>query len=111
MSFDGVAGTGLPDLAGAVAPDSMLIVYGSLDGRLTPLPMWWPINVYGYAIFHLFADEEGVRRAETFVTDGLRAGALTPVIDRTFDLADIVEAHRCLEPGAQVGKIIVTVQH
>jgi NADPH:quinone reductase-like Zn-dependent oxidoreductase len=111
LIFDGIAGPGLPGLARAVAPDGMLIVYGSLDGRFTPLPMWWPINVYGYAIFHLFADEERVRRAETFITDGLRAGALAPVIDRTFDLADIVEAHRYMESDTQVGKIVVTVQH
>lgn len=111
LVFDGLAGPGLPDLARAVAPDGMLIVYGSLDGRPTPLPMWWPINVYGYAIFHLFADEERVRRAETFIADGLRAGTLAPVIDCTFDLADIVEAHRYMESNSQVGKIVVTVQH
>jgi NADPH:quinone reductase-like Zn-dependent oxidoreductase len=111
LIFDGVAGPGLPDLAQAVAPDGMLIVYGSLDGRPTPLPMRWPINVYGYAIFHLFADEERVLRAETFITDGLRAGALAPVIDRTFDLTDIVEAHRYMESNTQVGKIVVTVRH
>ncbi len=73
--------------------------------------MWWPVNVYGYAIFHLFADTERTRRAESFITNGLRAGALTPVIDRTFDLADIVEAHRYMESNHQVGKIVVTVQH
>ncbi|QFY06708.1 zinc-binding dehydrogenase [Nonomuraea phyllanthi] len=111
LVFDGVAGPGLPDLARAVTPDGMLIVYGSLDGRPTPLPMWWPINVYGYAVFHLFADAERLRRAEAFITDGLRAGALAPVIDRTFDLTDIVEAHRYMESNTQVGKIVVTVQH
>jgi NADPH:quinone reductase-like Zn-dependent oxidoreductase len=111
LVFDAVAGPGLPDLARAVAPDGMLIVYGALDGRPTPLPMWWPINVYGYAIFHVFADAERTRRAETFITTGLRAGALTPVVDRTFDLADIVEAHRYMESNTQVGKIVVTVQH
>ncbi|WP_171075351.1 zinc-dependent alcohol dehydrogenase family protein [Nonomuraea basaltis] len=111
LVFDGLAGPGLPDLAQAVAPDGMLIVYGSLDGRPTPLPMWWPINVYGYAIFHLFADAERTRRAEAFIANGLRAGALAPVIDRTFDLTDIVEAHRYMESNTQVGKIVVTVQH
>ncbi|MFG1678746.1 zinc-dependent alcohol dehydrogenase family protein [Nonomuraea sp. NPDC049269] len=111
LVFDGVAGPGLPDLAQAVAPDGMLIVYGSLDGRPTPLPMWWPINVYGYAIFHLFADAERTRRAEAFIINGLLAGALAPVIDRTFDLADIVEAHHHMESNTQVGKIVVTVQH
>jgi hypothetical protein len=32
------------------------------------------------------------------------------VVDRTFDLAEIVEAHRHMEPGTQVDKIVVTVR-
>ncbi|GAA2079152.1 zinc-dependent alcohol dehydrogenase family protein [Actinomadura alba] len=111
LFFDGVAGPGLPDLVPAVAPDGMLIVYGSLDGRPTPMPMWWPINVYGYAIFHLFADPERTHRAQAFINNGLRSRALAPVIDRTFDLADIAEAHRHMEASTHVGKIVVTVQH
>ncbi|NUR92244.1 MAG: zinc-binding dehydrogenase, partial [Nonomuraea sp.] len=39
------------------------------------------------------------------------AGTLKPAIDRTFDLADIVQAHRHLESNTQLGKIVVTVQH
>lgn len=111
LVLDSVAGPALPKLASAVAPDGMLIVNGSLDGRPTPLPMWWPINVYGYAIFHLFADPERIRRAEAFLVSGLRAGALTPVIDRTFDLTDIVTAHKYLEANSHVGKLVVTVTH
>ncbi|MCU1640155.1 MAG: NADPH:quinone reductase [Nocardia sp.] len=109
--FDGVAGPGLPDLAGALAPDGIFLVYGSLDTRTTPLPMWWPINIYGYAVFHVYADTERACRAETFIVDGLRNGALTPIIDRTFDLTEIVEAHRYLESNQQAGKIVVTVRH
>ncbi|MEV6768564.1 zinc-dependent alcohol dehydrogenase family protein [Nocardia sp. NPDC051030] len=111
LIFDGVAGPGVSDLARAVAPDGIYIVYGSLDTRPTPLPMWWPINIYGYALFHVFADPERTRRAETFITNALRAGALTPTIDRTFDLTEIVEAHRYLESNTQVGKIVLTVRH
>jgi NADPH:quinone reductase-like Zn-dependent oxidoreductase len=111
LVFDGVAGPGLPELARAVAPDGMLVVYGSLDGRATPLPMWWPINVYGYAVLHLYADVERTRRAEACITDGVRSGALAPIIDRTFDFADIIEAHRYMESNTQVGKIVVTVPH
>lgn len=37
------------------------------------------------------------------------AGALKPLIDRTFAFDDIAEAHRYMEAGAQVGKIVVTV--
>jgi NADPH:quinone reductase-like Zn-dependent oxidoreductase len=33
------------------------------------------------------------------------------VIARTFDLDEIVEAHRYLESNLHVGKVIVTVEH
>ena len=39
---------------------------------------------------------------------GNQERASTPSIDRIFALDDIVEAHRYLEAGTQVGKIEVT---
>ncbi len=111
LVFDSVAGPGLPTLARAVAADGMLIVYGFLDPRPAPLPMWWPVNVYGYAVFHLFADPGRLRRAEAFIDNGVRGGALAPVIDRTFDLGEVAEAHRHMETNSQIGKIVITVRH
>jgi NADPH:quinone reductase-like Zn-dependent oxidoreductase len=43
------------------------------------------------------------------VTEGLADGSLSPVIARTFPFDEIVEAHRFMEAGNQVGKIVVTV--
>ncbi|MFH8380087.1 zinc-binding dehydrogenase [Kitasatospora sp. NPDC018058] len=34
-----------------------------------------------------------------------------PLIDRVFDLAETVEAHRRTEATGQVGKLVVTVRH
>ncbi|NUW46976.1 zinc-dependent alcohol dehydrogenase family protein [Nonomuraea rhodomycinica] len=109
--FDPVGGPGLADLARTVAEDGALIVYGWLDPRPAPLPMTWPLNVHGYGVHHVTRDAGRMRRARAFITAGLRTGALTPVIDRTFDLADIAEAHRYMEADGQVGKIVVTVRH
>ena len=38
-----------------------------------------------------------------------RTGALKPIIDRTFPLDAIADAHRYLESNQQKGKIVVTV--
>jgi NADPH:quinone reductase-like Zn-dependent oxidoreductase len=43
------------------------------------------------------------------VMDLVCAGDLTPVIDRTFELAEIRSAHRRLEAGEQLGKILLAV--
>ncbi|MFD9560705.1 zinc-binding dehydrogenase [Streptomyces sp. NPDC059994] len=45
------------------------------------------------------------------VTSGLRTGAFAPAVDRVFGLDEIVEAHRYMEAGGRVGKIVVTVDH
>jgi NADPH:quinone reductase-like Zn-dependent oxidoreductase len=36
-------------------------------------------------------------------------GAITPIIDRTFALADIVEAHRVMETGRTRGKLVLDI--
>ncbi len=37
------------------------------------------------------------------------AGAIRPVIDRTYDLADIVEAHRYVDTGRKRGNVVVRI--
>ncbi len=109
--LDSVAGPGLADLATLVARGGTLIVYGWLDPRPAPLPRNWPLNIWGYALYALVEDPEALRRGQAFVHAGLRDGTLAPLIDRTFDLEEIVEAHRHMEANGQVGKIVVTVRH
>jgi NADPH:quinone reductase-like Zn-dependent oxidoreductase len=39
----------------------------------------------------------------------MEKGRLKPVIDRVFPLEDLADAHRYLEEGKQVGKIIIDI--
>jgi putative PIG3 family NAD(P)H quinone oxidoreductase len=57
------------------------------------------------------ADEKARLTAEVEkrVWPWIEAGALTPVIDKTFPLAQAAEAHARLESGDHVGKVILTV--
>ncbi|CCK25267.1 oxidoreductase, zinc-containing alcohol dehydrogenase [Streptomyces davaonensis JCM 4913] len=113
--LDAVAGPGVLDLARVVAPDGTLFVYGALSGEATPYPgvdLGLPaLNMRSYTVHETTRDPRRLRRAEAFVASGLRDGAFTPVVDRVFALDEIVEAHRWLEAGRQVGKIVVTVDH
>jgi NADPH2:quinone reductase len=36
-------------------------------------------------------------------------GKIRPIIDRTFPLAEAAEAHRLMESGAHIGKILLTI--
>jgi NADPH:quinone reductase-like Zn-dependent oxidoreductase len=43
------------------------------------------------------------------VLDGLASDALRPTITTVFPFDEIVEAHRYLDSGAQIGNTVVTV--
>ncbi|MFI7693829.1 zinc-dependent alcohol dehydrogenase family protein [Nonomuraea sp. NPDC049655] len=113
--FDAVAGPGVTDLARVVAPEGLLLVYGALSGQPTPYPgidLGMPaLNMRTYTMHETTRVPERLRRAAAFVASGLRSGAFRAVVDRTFDLEEIVRAHRHLESNAQFGKIVVTVRH
>ncbi|MGI5521647.1 zinc-dependent alcohol dehydrogenase family protein [Micromonospora sp. CA-259024] len=114
LAFDPIAGPGVEVLAQGIAADGFLVVYGALDPRITPLPnaqSYPALNSSTYTLFEITMNPERLRRAVAFVNAGLASGSLTPVIDRTFDLTEIAEAHRYMEANGQVGKIVVTVTH
>ncbi|PRX96652.1 zinc-dependent alcohol dehydrogenase family protein [Allonocardiopsis opalescens] len=114
LAFDCVAGPGIHELARAVVPDGRLIVYGWLDEGPVPLPLrpdFRGVDTRFHAMFDISTDPERLRRAERFITAGLRSGSFRPHVDRTFDLDEITEAHRRLESDRQFGKIVATVRH
>lgn len=112
MVFDAVAGPAIEELAAGTSDGGLMLVHGSLSGQPTPLPgfeQMRPVVTRPYTVFEITSDAGRLQRAQQHITDGLVAGSIAPVVDRTFPLADIVEAHRYLEGGTQVGKIVVTV--
>ncbi|MER7789638.1 zinc-dependent alcohol dehydrogenase family protein [Streptomyces sp. NPDC097640] len=114
LVFDPIAGPGVESLAQGIAPGGFLVVYGALDPRTTPLPnaqAFPALNSSTYTLFEITTDPERLARAVAFVNAGLASGSFTPVVDRTFDLTEIAEAHRYMEANGQVGKIVVTVSH
>jgi putative PIG3 family NAD(P)H quinone oxidoreductase len=40
----------------------------------------------------------------------IEAGDVRPVVDRTYDITDVAEAHAYLDAGEHVGKVVLTVQ-
>lgn len=111
--FDAVGGPIVEPLAAAMTPGGLLIEYGGLSPEPTPFPLFTALSktltLRGYLVHEIIGDAPRLEAAKAFIVDGLAAGALRPVIDRVFAFDDIVEAHRYLEAGDQVGKIVVRV--
>ncbi|WP_309638773.1 zinc-binding dehydrogenase [Methylibium sp.] len=55
------------------------------------------------------ADAHRLARARSFITQGLEARHLWPVIDASFPFEQIADAHRYIESNRQFGKVVVTV--
>jgi NADPH:quinone reductase-like Zn-dependent oxidoreductase len=113
VAFDPVGGPDFPKLISALAFQGTVYLYGALAEGVTPLPVLQMIAkmpiVKGQNIWLTSGDETRRKAAVEYVLKGIEAGALKPVIDRTFAFDEMVEVHRYLETNGQFGKIVVTV--
>jgi NADPH:quinone reductase-like Zn-dependent oxidoreductase len=107
--LDAVMGPGLADLSLAAKLGGTLATVGWLDPRPASFPANPSLTIHRYMAFADMVDPVTMRRIAAFLAAGVRTGVLRPAIGRVFGLDDIVEAHRHLEKGTPVGKIVVTV--
>ncbi len=111
--FDPIGGPVLVKLADGAASGAIIIEYGALSRVTTTFPLFAALtqglNIRGYTLFATVRDPDKLARAKQYVYDGFETGALKPIIDRTFPLDAIAEAHRYMESNQQKGKIVVTV--
>ena len=111
--FDPVGGSSFEPLTQSMARGGILLVYGALSSEPTPFPLFTELGksltLKGYLYAEIVADPEALERAKAFILQGLKSGALPPIIAKTFALSDIQVAHRFLEANQQIGKIVVTV--
>ena len=111
--FDPIAGKGLVSLAEAASFGATIFEYGALASEPTPFPLFAALRnslaIRGYTLFEVVSNPAVFTQAKKYVFDHLAAGDFKPRIDKTFPLAQIVEAHRYMESNQQIGKIVVTV--
>lgn len=111
--FDAVAGPMLMQLAKAAAYGGIIFEYGALSLEATPFPLMLSLEksltVRGYTLFQMNKIPEAQARAKKYIYDGLKSGALKPVIDKVFTFAQIAESHNYMESNQQNGKIVVKV--
>jgi NADPH:quinone reductase-like Zn-dependent oxidoreductase len=113
VAFDPVGGETFAKLISALSFQGVLYLYGALAETPTTLPALEMIAkmliIKGHNIWLTSGDDTRRKAAVDYITKGLEAGALRPVIDRTFTFGEMVKAHRYLEQNGQFGKIVVTV--
>jgi NADPH:quinone reductase len=111
--FDPVAGEFLEALAQVTAHGGTIFEYGALSKKPTIFPLFTALQkglkVQGYTLFEVTSDQPRFERGRKYVFDMLKKGTFKPVIDKTFKLDQIADAHRYMESNSQSGKIVVTV--
>ncbi len=97
-----------------LAPDGRLVYIAFLRGpkvEVNLMPMMMKrLTVTGSTLRARPVEEKGriAQALEQHVWPHLAAGRIRPVIDSTFPLAQVVNAHRRIDSGAHVGKIVLT---
>ncbi len=113
VTFDPIAGPILDKLAEAAAQEGVIFEYGALSPQTTPFPLFPALakglTLRGYTLFEIVKNPDRLTRGKRYIVEGLKSGALKPIVDRTFSLDNIVEAHQYMESNQQKGKIVVTV--
>lgn len=111
--FDPVGGPTFEALTQSMARGGILLEYGALSPEPTPFPLFTvlgkSLTLKGYLYSEIVTDPEALSRAKAFILEGLKTGALRPIVAKTFTLDQIQDAHRFLEANQQIGKIVVTV--
>jgi NADPH:quinone reductase len=111
--FDPVAGSFIETLANAAAKGATIFEYGSLSSEPTPFPVFPALQkglkVQAYTLFEITTDPLKLKKAKQYIYDGLESGKLVPILDRSFPLEQIADAHTYMESNQQQGKITVTV--
>jgi NADPH:quinone reductase-like Zn-dependent oxidoreductase len=113
LVFDAVGGPGFAKLAEASATGGTLVLYGALNPEPTVVPPFQifgrDLTIRGFTFPNVTRNDQQLAAMKQFVSEGISNRSLVPTIARTFPFDEIVEAHRFLESGNQVGKVVVTI--
>jgi NADPH:quinone reductase-like Zn-dependent oxidoreductase len=112
--FDAVGGHQTAALAQCMARYGVLVVHGALSTEATHFPVKLALrnslSFRGFVYTEITSNAAALARAHASIAAGIHAGVLSPVIDRIFNLSEVVQAHHYLESNQQFGKIVMTTE-
>jgi NADPH:quinone reductase-like Zn-dependent oxidoreductase len=105
LIIDSVGGATFDTLLDLAAPGGRLVSYGATLGAVPNLAMrrvfWKQLTILGST---MGTDQEFADMLKLF-----DSGAIAPVVDQVFPLAEAAAAHRRMEEAGQFGKIVLRV--
>lgn len=112
--YDGVGKSTYPGDLQILRRRGALVLFGAASGAVTsvdPLDLAEAGSVWFTRphMAHYMADAEEIRDRFADLAGHVTAGRLNVKIDRVFDLSDAAEAHRYLEAGKTVGKLLLRI--
>lgn len=113
LILDPVVGAKFSNLLSSVAENGKVFVYGALSHEPASFPAFDVLmktpTIRGYSAIEVMGNIDVLIPAITFIDKGLAEGKLKPVIDKVFNIDDIVASHNYLESNQQFGKIVVNI--
>lgn len=113
LILDNVANRSISDLRRVLKPKGKLVIVGGAPGDWIG-PFGPPIKAM---VVSWFVDQQlgmmisaPTQHDMEVLSDLMRTGKLTPVIDRRYPLSEAAEAMRYLETGRARGKVVVTME-
>ena len=114
LTYDCVAGPFLEKCVDASSFGGEVMIYGMLGELPTEVPIvkmvLKEVILRPYSMITVFNDPVRRKAGLNYVSGRLAAAGFQPVIDRVFELADIVDAYRYMIESDHKGKIVVRVK-
>ncbi len=114
-SYRALSRTGRLGLFGlSTATRTKLGVKFNLVKTVLQMPRFHPVRlmnankgIFGVNIGHMWGDEQRMRTWMKEIMKGVDEGWIRPYVDRSFTFEEVAEAHRYLEKGKNIGKVVL----
>ena len=111
LAYDCVGGEYFIHLLNTAKPQALIINYGNLNlnfSKMKTSPLLSKrLNIRFHSIFDTMRFQNQREEGIEWINKKMEEGILKPIISKVFKLENIVEAHKYLAEGNQLGKTVV----